>query len=76
MYAVPFLAHKVTSTRELGEIMKAEVQRNEEREERISMEIVVDAYDQEEQAMGCPSSTVSGNSLILKRKNMPLLSVE
>jgi hypothetical protein len=32
--------------------MKDEVQRNEEREERISMEIVVDAYNQEEQAMG------------------------
>ncbi|MET0964329.1 MAG: calcium-binding protein, partial [Noviherbaspirillum sp.] len=32
--------------------MKTEVQRNEAREERISMEIVVDAYDQEEQAMG------------------------
>lgn len=30
----------------------AEVEHNEEREERISMEIVVDAYESEEQAMG------------------------
>lgn len=30
----------------------AQRQRDEEREERISMEIVVDAYDEEEQALG------------------------
>jgi hypothetical protein len=36
----------------LKEIMKAEVKRNEEREERITMEIIVDAYNQEERAMG------------------------
>jgi hypothetical protein len=32
--------------------MKADVKRDEEREERIKMEIVVDAYNPEEQAMG------------------------
>ncbi len=30
----------------------AEVKKNEERENRIMMEVVVDAYDQEERAMG------------------------
>ena len=30
----------------------AKVERDEEREERITMEIVVDAYEPEEQAMG------------------------
>jgi Calcium binding len=32
--------------------MMAKLERDEEREERITMDIVVDAYDAEEQAMG------------------------
>jgi hypothetical protein len=32
--------------------MKSKVKRDDEREERIRMEIIVDAYDAEEQAMG------------------------
>jgi Cu2+-containing amine oxidase len=47
-----FSAYKVSKIRGLGEIMKAEIKRNEKREERIVMEIVVDAYDSGERAMG------------------------
>jgi len=37
---------------EQGPLLKMKTELNEEREERIAMEIIVDAYGPEEQAMG------------------------